>query len=107
MVPAATGENEIVFCDGCGYAANVEKAQSKVQGPTSKVPGLAIEKFATPGVVTIDALSKAPYNVAAEGQIKTLVYMAESKIVLILLRGDDQRSEEHTSELQSLRHLVC
>ena len=93
MVPAATGENEIVFCDGCGYAANVEKAQSKVQGPMSKVPGLPIEKFATPGVVTIDALSKAPYNVAADHQIKTLVYMAESKIVLILLRGDDQVNE--------------
>jgi prolyl-tRNA synthetase len=93
MVPAATGENEVVFCDGCGYAANVEKAESKVQGPKSTVPGLAIEKFATPGVVTIDALSKAPYNVAADCQIKTLVYMAESKIVLILLRGDDQLNE--------------
>jgi prolyl-tRNA synthetase len=93
MVPAATGENEVVFCDGCGYAANVEKAQSKVQGPKSKVPSLPIEKFATPGIVTIEALSKAPYNVAAGVQIKTLVYMAESKIVLILLRGDDQLNE--------------
>jgi prolyl-tRNA synthetase len=44
-------------------------------------------------VVTIEALSKAPYNVAADCQIKTLVYMAESKIVLILLRGDDQLNE--------------
>jgi len=43
--------------------------------------------------VTIEALSKAPYNVAADVQIKTLVYMAESKIVLILLRGDDQLNE--------------
>jgi prolyl-tRNA synthetase len=93
MVPAETGENEVVFCNGCGYAANVEKAQSKVQGPKSVVPSLPIEKFATPGVVTIEALSKAPYNVAAGVQIKTLVYMAESKIVLILLRGDDQLNE--------------
>jgi prolyl-tRNA synthetase len=93
MVPAETGENEVVFCNGCGYAANVEKAQSKVQGPKSAVPSLPIEKFATPGVVTIEALSKAPYNVAAGVQIKTLVYMAESKIVLILLRGDDQLNE--------------
>src|ERR1035437_1929634 len=37
MVPDPTGENEVVFCDGCGYAANVEKAQSKVQGPKSTV----------------------------------------------------------------------
>jgi prolyl-tRNA synthetase len=93
MVPAETGENEVVFCNGCGYAANVEKAESRVQSLKSKVPNLPIEKFATPGVVTIEALSKAPYNVAADVQIKTLVYMAESKIVLILLRGDDQLNE--------------
>ena len=94
MVPAATGENEVVFCEGCGYAANVEKAT--VQSPRSKVQSpraSRVEKFATPGVVTIEALSKAPYNVAADRQIKTLVYMAESKIVLILLRGDDQLNE--------------
>src|SRR5271156_1628607 len=53
MVPAETGENEVVYCDGCGYAANVEKATSgaaRLQGPSS---GAKIEKFATPGVVTI------------------------------------------------------
>jgi prolyl-tRNA synthetase len=93
MVPAETGENEVVFCDGCGYAANVEKAQSTVQGPRSKVSSLAVEKFATPGVVTIEALSQPPYNVAADCQIKTLVYIAHGKPVLILLRGDDQLNE--------------
>jgi prolyl-tRNA synthetase len=98
MVPAETGENEVVFCDSCGYAANVEKANSGVQGPKSNVQsqaeaGLGLEKFATPGVVTIEALAKAPYSVPAEGQIKTLVYVAESKPVLLLLRGDDQLNE--------------
>src|SRR5512138_2050108 len=63
MVPAETGENEVVYCEKCGYAANVEKATSKVESPKSKVQGPAIEKFATPGVLTIEALSKAPYNV--------------------------------------------
>ena len=93
MVPAATGENEVVFCDGCGYAANVEKATSaapKGEGRRAEGGG---ERFATPGVVTIDALSKPPYGVAADRQIKTLVYLAEGKIVLILLRGDDQLNE--------------
>ena len=100
MVPAETGENEVVFCDGCGYAANVEKAtsgagKSEVPGPQSAVPGpqSPVEKFPTPGVVTIDALSQAPYNVAAARQIKTLVYVADSKLVLILMRGDDQLNE--------------
>jgi prolyl-tRNA synthetase len=95
MVPAETGENEIVLCDGCNYAANVEKAKSGVQGQksSSQNSGAALEKFATPGVVTIEALSKSPYNVAAEVQIKTLVYVADSKPVLLVLRGDDQLNE--------------
>ena len=95
MVPAETGENEVVFCSACGYAANIEKATSKVQGPpsTAQSPQSTFEKFPTPGVLTIEALSKPPYNVPAERQIKTLVYMVESKPVLILLRGDDQMNE--------------
>src|SRR5262249_29235329 len=93
MVPAETGENEVVYCEGCGYAANVEKASSAVSpAERSQVDG-TVEKFATPGVLTIEALSKAPYNVTADRQIKTLVDMVESKPVLILLRGDDQLNE--------------
>jgi prolyl-tRNA synthetase len=53
----------------------------------------SIEKYATPGVVTIEALSKAPYSVPANRQIKTLVYIADSKPVIILIRGDDQLNE--------------
>jgi prolyl-tRNA synthetase len=93
MVPAETGENEVVFCEGCGYAANVEKATSAVERSVVSSPLSVVEKFPTPGVVTIEALSKAPYNVAAECQIKTLVYMADSKPVLVLMRGDDQLNE--------------
>ena len=93
MVPAETGENEVVYCEGCGYAANVEKAASAVSSDQSSQSNGAVEKFATPGVVTIEGLTKAPHNVASERQIKTLVYMVESKPVLILLRGDDQLNE--------------
>jgi prolyl-tRNA synthetase len=94
MVPAETGENEVVFCDACGYAANVEKATSRfAQAAPAGSPSGPTEKFPTPGVLTIDALSKPPYNVPAARQIKTLVYVAESKPVLVLLRGDDQLNE--------------
>jgi prolyl-tRNA synthetase len=44
-------------------------------------------------VVTIEALSLAPYNVPGHDQIKTLVYLVESKLVLILMRGDHQLNE--------------
>ena len=94
MVPAETGENEVVYCDACKYAANIEKATSAItsdiQHPASNVE---LEKFATPGVKTIENLTKAPHEVAAQRQIKTLVYMVEDKPVLVLMRGDHQLNE--------------
>jgi len=93
MIPADTGENEVAYCEACGYAANLEKATSGIPKTAAREIGAAVEKFATPGVVTIEALSKAPYSVPANRQIKTLVYIADSKPILILVRGDDQLNE--------------
>jgi prolyl-tRNA synthetase len=93
MVPADTGENEVVYCEACGYAANVEKATSGIPKTAAREMGAAVEKFPTPGVVTIEALAKAPFSVPANRQIKTLVFIADSKPVLILVRGDDQLNE--------------
>ena len=93
MVPAETGENEVAFCESCGYAANIEKATSGIPKTATREIGAAAEKFATPGVVTIEALSKAPYSVPANRQIKTLIYIADSKPIIILIRGDDQLNE--------------
>src|SRR5471032_3276719 len=93
MVPAETGENEVAFCEACGYAANIEKATSGIPKTAAREIGAAIDKFATPGVVTIEALGKEPYKVPANRQIKTLVYIADSKPILILIRGDDQLNE--------------
>jgi prolyl-tRNA synthetase len=95
MVPAETGENEVVYCESGGYAANLEKATSR--GPLAPVftrdTGAAPEKFATPDVKTIEDLTQPPYDVNAALQIKTLVHRVDSKLVLILIRGDDQLNE--------------
>ena len=95
MVPAETGENEVAFCDAGDYAANVEKATSRLlelaADPAAR--DRALEQFPTPGVVTIEALCQPPYGVPAERQIKTLVYTVESQPVLILMRGDHQLNE--------------
>ena len=93
MVPAETGENDVVYCEACGYAANIEKATSGIPRTAAREIGVAVEKFATPGVVTIEALSKAPYSVPANRPIKTLVFIADSQPLLVLLRGDDQLNE--------------
>src|SRR5439155_5496231 len=56
-------------------------------------PSGEVEKFATPGVLTIEALEQPPYSVPGERQIKTLFYVVESKPVLILLRGHHQLNQ--------------
>lgn len=96
MVPAETGESEVAYCESGDYAANVEKATSRL-APLEAEAGAdgtsELKKFATPGVVTIDALSKAPHNVKPTNQIKSLVYLADGKPVLVTLRGDHQLNE--------------
>ena len=93
MVPAETGENEVVYSKSGDYAANIEKATS--QGPLKITPQescSAAEKFETPNVKTIDDLTTR-FDVLPEQQIKTLVYIADGKFVLLLLRGDDLLEE--------------
>jgi prolyl-tRNA synthetase len=95
MVPAETGENEVAYVDSGQYAANLEKASSR--GPVVPTPAESLapapEKFATPGVVTIEALAAQPFNVPAERQIKTLVFIVQARPVLVLMRGDDTLNE--------------
>ncbi len=94
MVPAETGESEVAYTEDGGYAANLEKATS--QGALATTPTECtgeVGKFATPDVKTIDDLSRDPFNVPAEAQIKTLVYIAEDKPVIVLVRGDDEANE--------------
>jgi prolyl-tRNA synthetase len=96
MVPTDAGEDLIASCESCGYAANIEKAESRIETtdrykPPGETP--ALEEFATPGVVTIEALSAKPYGVAADQQLKTLVYFGDEKPLVAILRGDDQLNE--------------
>src|ERR1700693_5864609 len=105
MVATDAGEDLIASCENCGYAANTEKAESRVETPDKyKAAGAspALEEFATPGVVTIEALSAKPYAVPADQQLKTLVYVAVGEKdrdtsvdspVIAVVRGDDQLNE--------------
>jgi prolyl-tRNA synthetase len=96
MVPTDAGEDLIASCEKCGYAANTEKAESRVetQDKYKTAGGSApTEEFATPGVVTIEALSAKPHGVPADQQLKTLVYVGDEKPVIAIVRGDDQLNE--------------
>jgi prolyl-tRNA synthetase len=91
------GEDLIANCPDCGYAANLEKATSRLENIQDEAGPDAPEEFPTPGVRTIEDLAKIPYLVTGKRQIKTLVYFAtiggESRPVLALLRGDHQLHE--------------
>ncbi|MFE5330174.1 proline--tRNA ligase [Embleya sp. NPDC056575] len=93
MCPSAAGEDLVVHCPNCDYAANVEKATSTLAA-IEDGPGLdAPERFDTPGVKTIENLTRA-HGVAADRQIKTLVYMVGGQLTLALLRGDHALVEQ-------------
>ncbi len=94
MVRSDAGEDLVAHCANCDYAANVETATSRV-APIDDGSGLdAPEKFATPGVRTIEDLVQFDGGAAAPSQIKTLVYMLDGEPALVLLRGDHPLQEQ-------------
>jgi prolyl-tRNA synthetase len=94
MVSSSAGEDRVASCEKCGYAGNLEKASSRLkeEGGGKKEEG-KLEKFPTPNVRTIEDLTKPPYGVAAARQIKTLVYVLDGKLALLLVRGDQELNE--------------
>ena len=95
---AEIGEDHVAFCGSCGYAGNVEKASSTL-APIEDGAGLpAPERFATPGVRTIEDLAGFAGGAPAERQIKTLVYVLDGQKVLVLLRGDHPLSEQKLAD---------
>jgi prolyl-tRNA synthetase len=103
MVRTPAGEDQIVSCDGCHYAANMEKATSKLEA----VADLAAEADGkprlvhTPGQKTIEDVAKF-LGVSPKNKIKTLALMADekdaagkakSRAIVVLLRGDHQLNE--------------
>ncbi len=96
MVPTDAGEDLIASCESCGYSANTEKAESRLETPDKyKAAGESppLEEFPTPGALTIEALAAKLYGVAADQQLKTLVYVGDDKPVIAIVRGDDQLNE--------------
>ncbi|MEO7414782.1 MAG: His/Gly/Thr/Pro-type tRNA ligase C-terminal domain-containing protein, partial [Opitutaceae bacterium] len=101
MIPAEIGDDDVIYNEESGYAANREKATSALVPAdlADAAPSGAIEEFPTPGVVTIAALEAAPYSVAADQQFKTLVYVGDGKPFLVILRGSDELEEAKLGSL--------
>jgi prolyl-tRNA synthetase len=95
MVLAETGEDEILNCAKCAYAANLEKAEVRAQ---AGVTGLANQQFEplqvieTPNIRTIDDLT-AFLSVRPDQIVKTLIFNADGNVVAALIRGDHEVNE--------------
>ena len=95
MVPSSTGEDSVIQCLGCGYAANIEKAEigdapAKGTGPDHSAP--ASEKVATPYKKTIEDVCKF-LKVQPSTTAKLLVFVADDTPVAVMIRGDHEANE--------------
>jgi prolyl-tRNA synthetase len=97
VCPSEVGEDDIVHCPACNYAANREKATTRLpEGDPAGDAALALaapERFDTPGVRTIEDLAQR-HDAPAGRQIKTLVYVLNNQLTLVLVRGDHALEEQ-------------
>ncbi len=87
QVLAETGEDAIVACSSCDYAANVEQAELRVPPEPGITGGGELAKVSTPGAKTIEQVTEF-LKVPASQLVKTLIYVADGKPVAVLVRGD-------------------
>jgi len=104
QVLTETGEDALVACDNCDYAANVEQAVARApKGGTN--PTAEKTKVATPGKHTIADVS-AFLKVTPDKLVKTLIYLADGKPVAVLVRGDRDVNEIKLKKALSANQLV-
>ena len=91
MVVVESGEDEIVFCSKCDYAANEEKAVAVKAIPKMEEP-LPIEEVSTPGAKTIEEVA-AFLSISKNKTLKAVFYIADGVFVFVTIRGDLEVNE--------------
>lgn len=91
MLIAETGEDEIIYCSNCDYAANAERAQS-AKRKTEIEPPLTIEEIATSNIKTIEEVASF-VGVPAIQTLKAVFYSADGDIIFAVIRGDLEINE--------------
>lgn len=92
MVFAASGEDGILDCPACGYAANQERAERRLPEIAPEAEAGAAEAVATPDKHTCEEVA-AFLGVPLEQIVKSLVVLADGKPVMVLVRGDRELNE--------------
>ncbi len=86
MLIAETGEDEIIHCSRCDYAANIEKAQG-IKSELEREMALSMEEISTPNIRTIEEVA-AFVGVPTSRTLKAVFYSADGKLVFAVIRGD-------------------
>jgi len=91
MVITETGEDEVIYCSNCNYAANAEKAQFSKNKSNSEAP-LSLEEIATPEAETIEEVAGF-VGVPTSQTLKAVFYFADGEFVFVTIRGDLEVNE--------------
>ncbi len=86
ILPTSSGEDTVIICPSCGYAANAEKAAARVPPAPAEEP-LPMEVVATPGIKTIAALSEY-LGIPESKTLKAVFYFTDGEVVFVTIRGD-------------------
>ena len=92
MVKSEAGEDTVAYCESCGYASNVEVAESKIEIPTRSKVSEGLKEIHTPNVKSIDDLC-AFLKLNETQCAKSRVYIYNNAPVLILMLGNDEVNE--------------
>ncbi len=91
MALSESGEDELLYCPGCGYSANQERAVFSKPALEIEEP-LPLEEVSTPGIKTIEELSQY-LGVPKEKTLKAVFYSADGEVVFVVIRGDLEVNE--------------
>jgi prolyl-tRNA synthetase len=107
MVLAETGEEIIVSCQSCDYAANVQKAEAKrtrVRARDSKKTLKPLKKVETPDMKTVEAVTQF-LTVRPQDLVKTLLFETDQGVIAALIRGDHEINESKLQKLLGCREV--
>ena len=91
MLITESGEDEIIYCSKCDYAANTEKATS-IKKPNPPEDLKSVEEVSTSGLKSIDEVATF-LGVKADQTLKSVFYVADGKLVFVVIRGDFEVNE--------------
>ena len=109
MVLAQNGEDDIVVCEKCSYAANIEAAKRALKTTTAEAPEANLSKFKTPDMKTIEdvcAFFKVDSFYSIKAVVKKAVYVDKEEIVVFFVRGNDELQETKAQNACGALNLV-